>query len=121
MRISEVAKLTGLPISTIRYYEKSGLIPDEYMRRDSNHYRIYESDIVRHLDVVKTCLAVGFSIQDVKSMIAKQGLTREEQTRILRDKIAELEEAQHKLAAAKRSLTDILESSIWCEKGFGKH
>jgi MerR family transcriptional regulator, copper efflux regulator len=29
MKIKEIAKTTGLPISTIRYYEKMGIVPDE--------------------------------------------------------------------------------------------
>lgn len=39
MKISEVAKMVDLPISTIRYYEKIGIITDDYIRREQNNYR----------------------------------------------------------------------------------
>ncbi|MDP4099127.1 MerR family transcriptional regulator [Paenibacillus sp. P96] len=121
MKISEVAKIVDLPISTIRYYEKMGLITDEYIRREQNNYRDYTVEIIRHLDVVKNCLAVGFSIHDIKSMISKNGISKEEQTRIIKEKISEIEDAQKKLEDSKRNLYDVLESDITCEDGFGKY
>src|SRR5690606_14736300 len=90
-RISEVAKSTDLPISTIRYYEQIGIITDEYVLRDQNNYRVYASDIIHHLSVVKHCLAVGFSIQDIRSMIAKNGMTKNEHVSLIQAKIAEIE------------------------------
>jgi DNA-binding transcriptional MerR regulator len=121
LKISEVAKQVNLPISTIRYYEKIGVITDEHVLRDQNNYRVYDSGIVQHLDVVKQSLAVGFTIQDIQSMISKAGFSRNEQRSILQDKISEIEEVQMKLEHAKQNLYDILETDITCEDGFGKH
>lgn len=121
MKINEVAKRTDLPISTIRYYEQIGIITDEYVWRDPNNYRIYAADIIHHLNVVKNCLAVGFSIQDIKSMISKNGMSKDEHVSLIQVKIAEIEAAQQKLDESKRNLYDILNVGIVCEKGFGKH
>ena len=121
MKISEVAKKVDLPISTIRYYEKIGIIPDEYVQRDQNNYRSYAIEIVYHLNVVKNCLAVGFSIHDIKSMISKNKISKDEQTHILKEKITQIEDAQKKLDASKQSLYDILELDIVCDGGFGKY
>ena len=121
MKISEVAKSIKIPISTIRYYEKIGIIPDEYILRDQNNYRNYTSDIINHLDVVKNCVAVGFSINDIKSMISKNGMSRYEQTRIIKEKISEIEKAQKKLEESKQALYDMLKLDITCEHGFGKY
>ncbi|MGG4146288.1 MerR family transcriptional regulator [Paenibacillus algorifonticola] len=121
MKISEVAKMVDLPISTIRYYEKIGIITDEYIWREQNNYRNYALEVVNHLNTVKNCLAVGFSIHDIKSMISKKGISKEEQTRIIKGKISEIEEAQKKLENSKQNLYDILELDIACDDGFGKH
>lgn len=121
MKISEVAKSIEIPISTIRYYEKIGIIPDEYILRDQNNYRNYSSEIINHLDVVKNCVAVGFSINDIKSMISKNGMSRYEQTRIIKEKISEIENAQKKLEESKQALYDMLKLDITCEHGFGKY
>ncbi|WP_234404971.1 MerR family transcriptional regulator [Paenibacillus bouchesdurhonensis] len=121
IQISEVAKNVKLPISTIRYYEKMGLIPEEYILREANNYRNYKIEIVHHLNVIKNCLTVGFSINEVKSMISKNKITKDEQTHFLKQKILEIEEAQKQLNASKQALYDILETGIVCESGFAKH
>ncbi|MDR6725890.1 DNA-binding transcriptional MerR regulator [Paenibacillus amylolyticus] len=121
MKINEVSKRINLPISTLRYYEKVGIITEEYVLRDQNNYRIYTPGIIQHLEVVKQCLAVGFTIQDIESMISKNGFSESEQIFILKEKISEIEEAQLKLEHAKQSLNDILRLNITCEDGFGKH
>lgn len=121
MKISEVAEQANLPISTLRYYEKMGIIPVPYIVRDQNNYRKYDPAIIHHLNIVKTCLAVGFSINDIKSMISKDRFTKEEQTRILLHKMKEIEETQQKLAASKQTLYEIIELDIVCEDGFGKY
>jgi DNA-binding transcriptional MerR regulator len=121
MKISEVARSVDLPVSTIRYYEQIGIITDEYVLRDQNNYRVYTSDIIQYLNVVKNCLAVGFSIGDIQSMISKNGIPKDEHVNLIQKKIAEIEAAQQKLDESKQKLYDILESDIICEKGFGKY
>lgn len=121
MKISEVAKIADLPISTIRYYEKIGIITDEYVLRDQNNYRNYAPGIIQHLKVVKNCLSVGFTIQNIQSMISKNGFSKNEQTGIIQEKISEIEEAQKKLENSKQNLYDILQSDTTCEDGFGKY
>ncbi len=121
MKISEVAKMADLPISTIRYYEKIGIITNDYVRREQNNYRDYASEIIPYLEVVKKCLAVGFSINDIKAMISKNGLSHEDQSQLILEKISEIEHAQKKLEESKKELYDILETDIICEKGFGKY
>ncbi|ANY67135.1 hypothetical protein BBD42_12170 [Paenibacillus sp. BIHB 4019] len=66
-------------------------------------------------------MAVGFSIHDIKFMISKKGISKEEQTRIIKGKISEMEEAQKKLEDSKQNIYDILELDITCGDGFGKH
>ncbi|MEK4513820.1 MerR family transcriptional regulator [Paenibacillus sp. FSL H8-0122] len=121
MKTSEVAIRADLPISTLRYYEKIGLITEEYILREENNYRNYAPEIIPYLEVIKNSLAVGFSIQDIKSMISKQGISKDEQKRIITDKITEIEAAQKNLEASKQSLYQLLEMNITCENGYGKY
>ncbi|MFX3636152.1 MAG: MerR family transcriptional regulator [Candidatus Pristimantibacillus sp.] len=120
MKISEVAKKIDLPISTIRYYEKIGIITNDYIRREQNNYRDYASEITDYLEVVKKCLSMGFSINDIKAMISRNGISKDDQTHIIKEKISEIEKAQKKLDDSKRDLYDVLELDITCEDGFGK-
>jgi len=121
IKISEVAKMVNLPISTIRYYEKAGIITNDYIRREQNNYRDYASEIIAYLEVVKKCLSMGFSINEIKAMIARNGMSKDVQTHIIKEKISEIEKAQKKLEESKRNLYDVLELDITCEDGFGKY
>jgi DNA-binding transcriptional MerR regulator len=72
--IQEVAKLCGLPESTLRYYETIGILP-AIQRDPSSKHRVYnESDIDIAISVA--CLnAIGLSIKDMQAYIknSRQG------------------------------------------------
>lgn len=92
-----------------------------HVLREENNYRNYVPEIITYLEVIKNSLAVGFTIQDIKSMISRQGISKDEQTRIITAKIAEIEDTQKNLEASKQSLYKLLKMDITCEDGFGKH
>lgn len=66
--IGEVAKRTGVPAKTIRYYEETGLIPAA--GRAANGYRVYDARAVHLLRFVKRARDLGFSMQEVSSLLA---------------------------------------------------
>ena len=57
MKIGELAKLTGLATSRIRFYEASGLIRSQ---RKANGYRDYAADTVWILELVTGAQGAGF-------------------------------------------------------------
>lgn len=66
--IGEVARRTGVPAKTIRYYEETGLIPEA--GRAANGYRVYDARAVHLLRFVKRARDLGFSMQEVSSLLA---------------------------------------------------
>ncbi|MBG4690877.1 MerR family DNA-binding transcriptional regulator, partial [Pseudomonas aeruginosa] len=58
MKIGELAKLTGLATSRIRFYEASGLIRSQ---RKANGYRDYAADTVWILELVTRAPGAGLS------------------------------------------------------------
>ncbi|MBI8931717.1 MerR family DNA-binding transcriptional regulator, partial [Pseudomonas aeruginosa] len=56
MKIGELAKLTGLATSRIRFYEASGLIRSQ---RKANGYRDYAADTVWILELVTGAPGAG--------------------------------------------------------------
>lgn len=58
MSIREVSKETGIPITTIRYWEKAGLLFPE--RNKENRYRVYTNE---HLRQILTLNAIKLSVQ----------------------------------------------------------
>jgi DNA-binding transcriptional MerR regulator len=67
MRIAEVAERTGLPASTLRYYEDIGLLaPAE---RTANGYRAYSARDVERLGFVTRAKQLGIGLDDVRELL----------------------------------------------------
>ncbi|WP_442110837.1 Cd(II)/Pb(II)-responsive transcriptional regulator [Pseudomonas sp. NUPR-001] len=63
MRIGQLAKLTGVEIQTIRFYERQGLLPPP--SRQDNSYRIYKTDHVEKLLFIRRCRSFGMSLEEI--------------------------------------------------------
>ncbi|KGE19664.1 MerR family transcriptional regulator [Paenibacillus wynnii] len=110
MRINDVSKLTGLPISTLRFYERKSLIPDTFVKRDVNNYRIYSEEIVEFLEDVKALLSVGFSVEELGLLVNQQlNSSYEVKKKIVEQKIKEIEAIQKRLRKSKKFLHATLE------------
>lgn len=66
--IKEVAKLSGLPESTLRYYESIGLIAP-IGRDPSSRHRTYSEDDINIVVAVACLNATGMSIGDMKAYL----------------------------------------------------
>jgi DNA-binding transcriptional MerR regulator len=66
--IAEAAELTGLPKSTLRYYESIGLLEPVHRDNSSKHRSYTEADI--DLAIAVACLsAAGMSIEDMRTYL----------------------------------------------------
>jgi Cu(I)-responsive transcriptional regulator len=68
MKIGELARATGTGVETVRFYEKSGLLPPP--ARTGSNYRSYGSDHLQRLSFVRRARALGFSLDDVRALLA---------------------------------------------------
>jgi len=71
MRIGELAERSGIPASTIRYYEKEGLLPKA--QRGANGYRVYQANALEQLDLIQLGQRLGFSLDTIRSVAALHG------------------------------------------------
>ncbi|MEU4035780.1 MerR family transcriptional regulator [Streptomyces collinus] len=67
--IKEVAGLTGLPASTLRYYESIGVIAP-VSRGASSKHRIYDEDDLDRLMWIACLAATGMSVGDMRQYMA---------------------------------------------------
>ncbi|HUX19403.1 MAG TPA: Cd(II)/Pb(II)-responsive transcriptional regulator [Acidithiobacillus sp.] len=67
MLIGELGQATGVDIETIRYYEKTGLLPAP--ERSSNGYRTYGPAHLERLAFIRHCRALDISLADVKRLL----------------------------------------------------
>lgn len=74
--IGKVARMSGVGIETIRFYEREGLIP-EPPRRDSG-YRQYPPATIERVHFVKRAKDLGFTLAEIKELLnlsVNQGTT----------------------------------------------
>jgi len=68
MRISELAKTTGVPVATIKYYLREGLLPEG--ERTSPTQAVYDERHAERLRVIRALIASGVSIAESRRVVA---------------------------------------------------
>lgn len=63
----ELARATGSNIETIRYYEKTGLLPDP--PRTGAGYRVYSAAHALRLRFILRARELGFSMDDIRGLL----------------------------------------------------
>ncbi len=66
MKINEVEKLLGIPMATIRFYEKEGLLTPQ---RNENSYREYSEDDIQLIKKIIVFRKIGLSVEDIKHIL----------------------------------------------------
>lgn len=65
LTVSEVAKILGVNVTTIRYYNRAGLIWSE---RDENNYRYYDESQIPNFKIILYLRKMGFSVETIKEI-----------------------------------------------------
>ncbi|MGC7099245.1 MerR family transcriptional regulator [Amycolatopsis lurida] len=68
--IGELARRTGLPVKTIRFYSDEGLLPPT--GRTHAGYRLYDAHAMARLELVKTLRELGLGLPEVERALAGQ-------------------------------------------------
>ena len=110
MTIGAVARGAGVPIDTIRYYEREGLLPPP-RRRDSG-YRDYDRHTVERLRFIRRAKSLGFSLDDIRELLAlsadhEKGVRNVKQRAEAR--LAKLELRIQELQRMRRGLKHLIE------------
>jgi MerR family transcriptional regulator, copper efflux regulator len=59
LKVSELAGRTGVPASTVRFYDAEGLLS---ARRSSSGYRLYDDSAVERLRFIGTAKSLGLPL-----------------------------------------------------------
>lgn len=103
MLINEVAKASGLPKDTIRYYTKLGLIKATQRSAGSRAYADYDKSVIEMLAEIKLAKAAGFTLNELRESIWEWSdgkLSNKDAVEIFSRKLAEIRQK-------KRDLTEV--------------
>jgi len=70
--IGEVSKILDIPIDTLRYYDKIGLLPPR--ERESNGYRYYDLEQFDALFTIRMLRAMDVSIEQISALLKEDSL-----------------------------------------------
>lgn len=68
LHIGKAAKLAGVSVDTIRFYQKLGIIKSA--GRSAGGYRLFDGEQIRDLTFVRHAQELGFSLTEVKELLA---------------------------------------------------
>lgn len=66
-RIGDLASLLDVPVETIRYYEREGLLPKP--ARSDGNYRLYAESERTRLEFILHCRALDMSLQEIRTLL----------------------------------------------------
>ncbi|MCK9899559.1 heavy metal-responsive transcriptional regulator [Parafrankia colletiae] len=65
-RISQLAERSGVPASTLRFYETAGLLPAE---RTPSGYRVYDDEAVQRLAFISSAKLLGLALDEIGDLL----------------------------------------------------
>ena len=98
--IGEVAQRSGVPVSTLRYYEEKGLIRSIGRR---GLRRLFDARVLERLALIAVGRAAGFSLEEIARMFTPDGQPRIDR-RMLAAKAEELDGTIRKLTVMRDGL-----------------
>lgn len=98
--IGEVAKLCGLPTSTLRFYEEKGLIKSIGRR---GLRRVFADGVIERLTLIALGRSAGFSLEEMAAMFAPDGRVRIDRQK-LAAKADELDATIRQLTTVSKAL-----------------
>ena len=98
--ISEVAQRSGVPASTLRYYEEKGLVVSIGRR---GLRRLFDPHVLERLALIALGRAAGFSLDEIARMFGADGRPQVDR-QMLAAKADELDETIRRLSAMREGL-----------------
>jgi Cu(I)-responsive transcriptional regulator len=105
LSIGRLARASGIGVETLRYYERRGLLAPA--GRTAAGYRRYRPDAVRRLRFIRRAQALGFSLDEIRELLALNDQPDADAGRvkaIAREKLADIERRIEDLQRMRQSL-----------------
>ncbi|MCA9212183.1 MAG: heavy metal-responsive transcriptional regulator [Planctomycetales bacterium] len=108
--ISQLANAADIPTTTVRYYERIGLVEPE--NRSQGNYRLYSGESLNKLKFIRAAQAIGFTLEDVKALLSDDegGIpTCGNVQSVIEERLADIEQRLKDLRHVRKVLKKALE------------
>ncbi len=113
MMIGQLARAGAVPISTVRYYERIGILQPQKRVRGS--YRTYTTEALARLRFIRAAQDAGFTLGQIRSLLEYQqsGAARcEDVGALIRDQLTETRQRIRELRATENSLISLAKACL---------
>jgi DNA-binding transcriptional MerR regulator len=114
MSIGQVARAAGVATTTLRYYEREGvLIPTG---RSAAGYRLYDGQAVEQLTFIRSAQAVGFTLEDIHMLLdldgAQKSNNKKEVQALIEKRLVDVEQKMNDLKRVSAALRNAREKCL---------
>lgn len=109
LTIGEVARMAGVGVQTVRYYERRNLVP-EPPRRPSG-YRAYPLDTVSLIRFIKRAQELGFDLSEIEALLSLRRVRKSQSDEIVAlasEVLRAIDERRGRLMALRSVLEDVV-------------
>ncbi len=111
MRISQLAERSGVPATTLRFYESAGLLPAE---RTTAGYRVYGEEAIERLAFISSAKLLGLALEDIWDLLDVRGegvcaAVRERMLPLVAERITNADRRAAELSTFSARLTGVHE------------
>lgn len=111
MRIGELSRVSGVPRTALRYYERAGVLRPP--RRTASGYRSYGDEAVGRLAFIRAAQGIGLTLAEIRDIIAIRDGGRapcEHVVALVRQRRGEVRSRIRELRALERDLDRLAET-----------
>lgn len=112
--IGRLAEAAGVPVSTVRYYERRKLLLPE--QRTRSRYRVYGPAALHRLRFIRAAQEAGFTLGDIARLLALRDGQADACGEVQEIIAARLERLEQELARLRRVRRVLRETLEWCRE-----
>ena len=116
MKIGELAKRAEVPIDTVRYYEREGLIPPPVRR--ASGYRDYRDTDVDRLRFMRRAKGLGFTLHEIRELLSLTAMSGDDMSALNAQTQAKLRDVEDRIHSLTR-IRDALQGLVNACPGHG--
>jgi len=108
LTIGKVAKLSGVGVETVRYYQRRGLIDQPPQAKSG--YRQYPADVVRRIKFIRRGKQLGFSLREIHELLrlrVEPGYSCADIKKRVKDKITDVDRRIEELSKIRKALENL--------------
>ncbi len=100
MNIGQLARQAGVPIDTVRYYERQQLLPTA--QRSPAGYRIFDQGALQRLRFIRRAKALGFTLEEIAGLLALSARSDQDMSDVRSAAAARLADVDQRLRELQR-------------------